>query len=62
MEVYMMVLVIALAALVFLVSTVLVRSMAMRRGLNPVFWAANGFTFGPPGFPVLLLVSRKVSP
>jgi len=55
-------LVIELAVLIFLVSAVLARSMAARRGLNPVFWAARGFAFGPLVFPVVLLVRRRVSP
>lgn len=54
-----MVLVIASAVLVFLASAVLARSMAVRRGLNPIFWTAMGFSFGPLVFPILLLVRGK---
>lgn len=50
-------LVLVLAILIFLVSAV-----AARRGLNPVFWAALGFAFGPLVFPVLVLVRRRVYP
>lgn len=61
-EVYMKALVLVLAILIFLVSAVAARSMAARRGLNPVFWAALGFAFGPLVFPVLVLVRRRVYP
>ena len=54
-------LMIVAVVLVFLVSAVLARSMATRRGLNPVFWAALGFAFGPLVFPFLVLVRRRVS-
>ena len=57
----MKVLVLILVVLVFLVSAALARSMAMRRGLNPVFWAALGFAFGPLVFPLLFMVRRRVS-
>jgi hypothetical protein len=50
---------ILLTVLVFLASAVLARSMAARRGLNPVFWAAMGLAFGPLIFPVLFLVPGK---
>jgi len=55
-------LVLVSAVLIFLASAVLARSMATRRGLNPVFWAALGFAFSSLVFPVLVLVRRRVNP
>ena len=57
----MKILILVLFAMMFVVSAMLARSMATRRGLNPVFWATLGFAFGPLVFPYLVLVRRKVS-
>jgi hypothetical protein len=35
------------------------RAIALRRGLNPIFWSAMGFTFGPLALPCIFLAKRK---
>jgi hypothetical protein len=51
-----------LVFIVWILSTVLVRNIAIKRGADSFAWTVTGFSIGPFAIPFVLLCKKKKTP